>query len=252
MPTTISAIYRYPIKGLSAESLASIPLTVGREIPGDRQFALALSTTGFDRDDPAWLPKTNFLNLAQIEKLAALRTEFDCQTATLKILADGGEVMSTNVSLAAGCRKLEGFFAEYLSEQLDGPPKMVEAAGHSFSDHRHKVLSLINQRSIGSLESYLGSTLDPIRFRGNIYFEGEAAWREFDWIDRYIEVGEAVLEVTQAIDRCAATNVNPRSAMRDLNIPKSLTLAYGHVDMGIYARVVESGAIKIGDRLNVI
>ena len=40
MPITISAIYRYPVKGLSPEKLQSATLTPGRCLPYDRRFAI--------------------------------------------------------------------------------------------------------------------------------------------------------------------------------------------------------------------
>ena len=45
MATTIAAIYRYPIKGLSAEHLERVPLIQGECLPHDRRFAIALPAT---------------------------------------------------------------------------------------------------------------------------------------------------------------------------------------------------------------
>jgi len=58
MPAAISAIYRYPVKGLSAETLESVALTQGQCLPQDRRFAIALSSTIFGSQNPQWLPKT--------------------------------------------------------------------------------------------------------------------------------------------------------------------------------------------------
>ena len=48
------------------------------------------------------------------------------------------------------------------------------------------------------------------------------------------------------IDRCAATNVNPETAERDLTLPRDLLKAYGHPDCGIYLSVVEGGELGTG------
>jgi MOSC domain-containing protein len=40
--TTATAIYRYPVKGLSAEKLDRVTLTPGECLPHDRRFAIAL------------------------------------------------------------------------------------------------------------------------------------------------------------------------------------------------------------------
>ncbi len=49
--------------------------------------------------------------------------------------------------------------------------------------------------------------------------------------------------------RCAATNVDPESGQRDLNIPLSLQQGFQHADTGIYAEVVYGGVVAIGDEL---
>ena len=49
--------------------------------------------------------------------------------------------------------------------------------------------------------------------------------------------------------RCAATNVDPDTGIRDLAIPDALQRAYGHADCGIYAEVVTPGEIAVGDRV---
>ena len=49
MAGTIDAIYRYPVKGLSAEELDRAPLTPGECLPRDRRFAIALGLEPWTR-----------------------------------------------------------------------------------------------------------------------------------------------------------------------------------------------------------
>jgi uncharacterized protein YcbX len=51
------------------------------------------------------------------------------------------------------------------------------------------------------------------------------------------------------IERCAATNVNPQTAARDLQIPQSLIKTYGHRHLGIYVQVIENGEVALNDEL---
>ena len=44
MVTTVSAIYRHPVKGLSAEKMDRVALMPGECLPHDRRFAIALGT----------------------------------------------------------------------------------------------------------------------------------------------------------------------------------------------------------------
>src|SRR5439155_22243659 len=74
MTSTVSAIYRYPVKGLSAEKMDRVTLMPGECLPHDRRFAVALGSTRFDPQHPEWLPKIRFVMLMRDEKLARLQT----------------------------------------------------------------------------------------------------------------------------------------------------------------------------------
>ena len=49
----IEYLYRYPVKGLTAEALDSAEVEAGGCIPWDRAFALAQGDAGFDPAAPA-------------------------------------------------------------------------------------------------------------------------------------------------------------------------------------------------------
>ena len=59
------------------------------------------------------------------------------------------------------------------------------------------------------------------------------------------------MEIIDRIDRCAAINVDPTTGVRDLNLIKVLKKFYGHVDMGVFAKVTKSGSFTIGDNLRM-
>jgi hypothetical protein len=145
---------------------------------------------------------------------------------------------------------VEDFFAAYLGAAAEGKPRLIEApSGHMFSDHQDPVLSLINLATVRDVERIVGAPVDPLRLRANLYFEGAPAWAELGWLGGEIAIGAARLGVTARIDRCAATNVDPTTGARDMNIPKALNRGFGHVDCGVYAAVVTGGAIAVGDAL---
>src|SRR5215471_3091730 len=88
----IHAIYRYPVKGLSPESLARTDLAVQDTLPGDRLYAIENGPSGFDPAAPRHQPKQRYLMLMRNERLARLRTRFDHANHTLAIEAQGREV----------------------------------------------------------------------------------------------------------------------------------------------------------------
>ncbi len=247
MNASISEIRSYPVKGLSGHILAQTTLENGQTISGDRRFALGRPGFAFDTENPIWMPKTNFLALVRDEKLAELDAGFDNITNILTLRQDTRVVLTADLSSSAGRSEVEAFFAEFLANEIDGAPTLLEAGDHSFSDLDAKVISLINLDSVAALGKEIDTEIDARRFRANIYFEGAPAWAEFDWLDRKVRIGTAVAEVIKRTRRCAATNVNPDTATRDMNLPRALQKGWGHTDMGVYARVTEPGNIRPGD-----
>ena len=245
---SLSAIYRYPVKGLSAEPLPRARLTPGQTIVADRRYAIENGPSGFDPAAPTYLPKIRFLMLMRIERLARLETRYDDATEVLSVRLAGHEVARGNLATTEGRGEIERFFAEFCADELRGRPKVLEAAGHSFSDVAKKVVSIINLTSIAAIEDALGSAVHPLRFRGNLYVTGWPAWHEFALVGREIAVGAAArLKIVKRIERCAATNVDPDTGIRDLAIPHALARNFGHTDCGVYAAVVAGGEIAVGD-----
>jgi len=253
---SVVAVYRYPVKGLSAEAMDRVVLTPGECLPHDRRFAIALDSTRFDPEQPEWLPKTHFIMLMRDEKLAQLRTRFDAESGVLAIAENDRVLLRAQITAAKGCELVAEFFTNFLSDATTGPLRVVEAPGHAFADARRKpnattdkYVSLINHASLAALEAVMGVPVDPIRFRANIYFDGPSAWSEHDWIDSEIAIGAARLRVISPITRCAATQVNPATAERDLDIVAALGRSFDHTNMGVYAEVVAGGEIAVGDAL---
>jgi uncharacterized protein len=244
---TLLAIYRYPVKGLSPESLARTKLSVGQTIKGDRSYAIENGPSGFNTAAPVHLPKSRFLTLMRNERLAKLRADFDEGSQILTVKFDGG-VVRGDLTDSVGRIAIEAFFARYCAGTLQGPPKVLSAGGHSFSDVAGRVVSIINVASVAVIEKAVGARVNPLRFRGNIYMQGWPAWHELDLVGREIGIGPtARIRLLNGIPRCAATNVDPQTGIRDLTIPSTLMRAFNHTDCGVYGEVVADGDIAVGN-----
>ena len=192
-----------------------------------------------------------YLMLMRNERLATLRTRFDDDSHTLIVDYEGREAARGDLRTADGRAAIERFFASFSADELRGPPKVLHAPGFSFSDVAAKVVSIINLASVADLENYVGAPVDPLRFRANLYVAGWPAWQELDMVGRKISIGDRVqAKIVKRIVRCAATNVDPATGARDLEIPNTLMKTFGHADCGIYAEVVTGGEIVIGDSLS--
>ena len=247
----VDSLYRYPVKGLSPERLASVAVETGECVPFDRAYAIENGRGRFDPLQPKHLPKISFLMLMRDERLATLVTEFDDDSETLSILRDGKQVARGQLTRPIGRQTIEQFLSSYFQRELRGSPKVVSATGHSFSDVPAKCLHIVNLASIRELERVTGRAVDPLRFRANVYVDGFEPWQEFDWVGKKLQIGTTGLSVFTRTERCDATNVDPATGARDMSIPNLLQRQWGHSDFGIYAKVAQSGTVSIGDTVTV-
>jgi len=248
----VEYLYRYPVKGLTAEALESAVVEADGCIPWDRAFALAQGDAAFDPADPHWLQKMNFMCQAANPKAAALASVFEPRDGTLTLRIRDGTLFSANALSVLGRAKIAAFLTAYLGEEARGAPVFHYVSGHSFCDQRDKVVSLINMASLHDYEAKVGARRHRRRFRANVWFSGAAPWSERNLVGQHIQLGGAVLLVTKGIVRCAATQVNPETAERDVDPVEELRRFYGHIELGIHAKVVEGGRFAVGDSIEVL
>src|SRR5712664_3383860 len=250
-PAQIASIYRYPVKGLSPEPLPCVALGVGQTLPADRRYAIENGPSGFDAAAPVWMPKSYFLMLMRDERLAGLQTHFEDNTNLLTIRENGKVAARGDLETAEGRAAIEAFFATNFADELKGPPKVISGGGHSFSDVARKVVSIINLGSVAAIEAIVGLPVHPLRFRANLYVCGWPAWHEFELLGQSLAIGDERLKVVKRITRCAAINVDPETAARDLDIPPTMMRRLGHNECGVYAEVTRGGSIAVGDTIAV-
>lgn len=250
----IAALFRHPVKGFSPEPLADVALTAGAYFPGDRLYAVENGPSGFDPAAPAYRQKTAFLMLMRNARLAGLKTRLDADGRTFHIRLEGETACEADLATPEGRATLEEFLTGFMGAEARGPLKVLAAPeGFRFTDSlRSGFVSLLNLDSVRDLEARMGVTVDPLRFRMNLHVEGWPAGCERALEGRTLQVGEARLQVLCPTERCAAVNVNPVTAARDLNVVKALMEAYGHCDMGIYAKVVANGEVRRDDKVTVL
>jgi len=241
-------IYRYPIKGLSAQPLASVELQAKKPFPHDRVYALVRPGAPFDTSDPRWGKKGLFVMLMLEEALARVRTSLDVETSRLTITQGNRQLIVADLEDEAARAEVEEIFWQ-LVPALRSAPTLVRSRDGHFMDKPDSVISLINLATVRSLEAQWGIKIDPLRFRANLYIDGAAPWEEFDWIGSDIRIGDALFRVDRRNGRCGATNVDPETGRRDLDIPGSLRAAFGHKELGIYLVAREGGKLSVGDQV---
>jgi uncharacterized protein YcbX len=251
-PASIVSLYRYPVKGLSGERLKSVLLEPDATFPMDRAFAIENGPSGFDPVAPSWQPKIKFLCLMRNAKLAALETTYNDASGTLTVIKDGVPMVEGSLKTEAGRAAVEYFFQEFMAREARGTVKVLEAPGHSFSDVAAKVAHIVNLETVEDLGNTINRELHPLRFRANIYLTGWKPWSEFDLIGKTIRAGGVEMKITKRVVRCAATEVNPETAERDLDVPEAIWRKTGESDLGVYARIVTPGKIAAGDKVEIL
>jgi GntR family transcriptional regulator / MocR family aminotransferase len=246
----LKMIYRYPIKGLSAQPVSQARLQARKPFPHDRIFALVRPGAPFDASDPKWGKKGLFVMLMLEEALAQIRTTLDVETSKLTITRDNRQLIVADLDDDAARADVEDIVWQ-LVPALRSAPTLVRSRDGHFMDKPDNVISLINLATLRSLEHQWGIKIDPLRFRANFYIDSARPWEEFDWIGSDITIGDTLFRVDRRNGRCGATNVDPATGRRDLDIPGSLRAAFGHKDVGVYLIVREGGTVTVGDTVQL-
>lgn len=249
----LDSLYRYPVKGLSPEPLATAELVEAGYFPGDRLFALENGPSGFDPQAPVHQPKIKFLMLMKNDALAKLKSRYDESTGILTIKQDGRVDVKACLFERSGRERVETYLSAYAQNEPHGTIRLLTAPeGFRFTDSKSGFISLVNLASVKSIAQVLEAYVDPLRFRANVYIDNAAPWSEIDWPGREMSLGEARVEILKMTDRCAATGVEPGTGIRDMDVVQALYKKFGHNDCGVYARVISGGRVAIGDTLELL
>jgi uncharacterized protein YcbX len=247
MTGQITQIVRHPIKSHGREAVAHVSLTAGQTMPWDRTWAVAHELS--DADGSEWVPCQHFSRGAKAPALAAITAELDEDSVTVTLHHP------TRDSLTF-CPDSEGErFLSWARGLIPGSraqsTKVVRTATRGFTDSDFPSVTLCNMASHRAVETRVGRELSIHRWRGNIWFDGLPAWEEFNWMDREVQIGSAVLIPRERTDRCLATHNNPDTGERDADILQALE-GFGHQDFSIRAEVAHSGDIALGDEIRCL
>ena len=245
MEALITGLFRYPIKGFSAEALAQADLVPGRAIAQDRRWVVENGPSGFDPEAPQYVPKMKFAVLAAHPVVAAARTRV--AGTALSASAPGRPDFHGDLGADAGREGFAGWVRDLLGEDAREGVRVLQAPDYQFLDHPAGHVSIVNLASVRDLEARIGRPVDPLRFRANLYVEGWPPWVENGWKGRNLLLGFARATVFAPIVRCAATEVDPDTAKRDMPLVEHLFEQYGHRDCGIYVQVTHGGTVRVGD-----
>ncbi len=257
--TSIAALYRYPVKGLTAERLERATVLDSGTFAGDRVLGLLLDDAGPAVRD-GWWPKQSFTALVNTPALARLRAHFDEETSRLSIAFDGVTLVEADLE-ETGRARIAAAVTEYVRALDESPmrgrperaPLHLVGDGESpaFHDRTAVHITVMGRASVDALAEAAGCEVDERRFRMNVVLDGLEPWEELGWVGQSIRIGELDFDVTGTVVRCLATHANPESGERDIDVMNTLTTAFGQEKptIGVLAalRGGRGGELAVGD-----
>jgi uncharacterized protein YcbX len=224
----VTHLWRYPFKSMRGEALTATRMELGG-IAFDRRFAF--------RDDTPGSTRLGKLETAR-QHLAMLGYAACVVDGSVVIATpDGSRLAVTDPALAARVSAETG-------------SRLTVTEDPSGGNHDDADVLVINAASVAKLASEWGGDVDPRRFRPNVLVAGDEPFQEEAWVGRYMKIGEATLKVVKPCIRCVLTTVEPETLSVDPSFLKVIAQKH-NASFGVYAKVVEPGAVRVGDDLAV-
>jgi uncharacterized protein YcbX len=244
----VAHLIRHPIKSAGYEPIEMAALTEGAAFPFDRVWAVAHAAARL-AEPLTWAPKLQFLRGWASAELMAVSCTSEPEARMLTLSHPRRQTASFRPDDPADAARLIDWLRTLWPENRPEPARVVSLPGQAFTDQDQPLVSINSVASLADLSARMGSDLSMHRFRGNIWVDGWEPWAELDLIGREITVGAARLRVEEPIGRCRATGANPVSGVQDADTMAALDTHFGHTDFGVFARVIGSGAVAIGDEV---
>ncbi len=242
MTARLTQIWRFPIKSHGREALTEAQLAPGQTLPWDRHWAVAHEHS--DADGSRWVRCNNFSIGTKAPLLAAITARLDEERGVVTLSHPDRPDLTFDPDSEG--ERLIDWTRGFVPENRAQSARVVRGETRGFTDSEFPSITIGNLSSHRAVEQRVGQPLSVHRWRGNLWFDGGAPWEEFDWMDREVQIGEAVLHVRERTDRCLATHNNPDTGARDHDVLGALD-SWGHRDFTVRAEVVRPGRIAIGD-----
>ena len=259
----VVALYRYPVKGFTAEACDALTVLEEGRIAGDRVLAFRFANAAVP--DGAWGRKQECVVLMNAPGVARLDVRFDHPSQRLRLALDGAVLAEAGLDPDGRrrlCAALEDYVLKLRESPLAGHPdrlplKLVgDGVTPCYQDNEGGHATLHSRESLAAVAAAASNPrLSESRFRSNIAIEGARAWEELHWFGRRIRIGRVEFEVVKHKTRCLATHANPRTGKRDIAIMSTLMRAFAQEQPTFAVGMVTRGAggeIRLGDNVSLL
>jgi len=255
MTARLIQILRHPIKSIGLEEIEGASLTEGGALPFDREWAVLTERSKVTREADGlashWAGKINFVIGRSAPPLMQVTAH---ETAPGRWMFEHPDVWHLEIdpANAADQIKLIEWLRPLWPADAPAPTAVVRAPGQALCDQPFSCLSLIGTASLADLSTRAGQDLSRRRFRANLWAEGWEPFAELNLVGRSLRIGTTEFEVRARVGRCRATDVNPETGVRDVDMLQVLQGEYGHPDLGVFLTVTKAGEIARGDTIEVL
>lgn len=259
-------LHRYPVKSMMGEELNSARVTP-RGLFGDRAYALCDAETRkvVSAKNPRKWPGLFSYRACFVEP-PLNEGIFPPVRVTLP---DGKETVSSNPDFATTVsaalhRQVTLLAAAPPDVQLEEYWPDMEGLTHrdSVTDEAMPpgtffdlaVLHILTTSTLDKLrELYPAGRFEPRRFRPNLIIDtsSQKGFVENEWVGKTLAIGSEVkIQVTGPCPRCVMTTLAQGDLPKDPGVLKTAA-QYNEVRVGIYASVIQTGTIRIGDAVDI-
>lgn len=240
----VATLWRHPIKSHGREELQEVTLVAGESMPFDRLWAIAHDSAKAELG--VWASCHHFSRVSKAPALMAVTAHLNEATGDITLSHPDRPDLTVNPDSDPDA--LIAWTGPLVPQNRALPSHVMRLDGRGYTDSDFPSVTLCNIASHQAVETFLDAPLSIHRWRGNIWFDSDAAWTEFDWINRDVRVGDTILRPRERTDRCLATTANPDTGRRDADTLKALE-SFGHQDFSVRAEVIEGGTIRPGDKV---
>jgi uncharacterized protein len=264
---SVVSLWRYPVKSMMGEEINSSQVTE-RGLLGDRSYALVDLATGkvVSAKNPRKWPgmfrfRAVYLQPPDMhEGIPSVRitmpTGASATTDEPNLDSLLSRELGANVALKSkppSSPELEEYWPDL--DNLAHRETVTEEAMPPDTFFDGAVVHLLTTATLRQLQSaYPQGTFEARRFRPNLIVAPhgtDEGFVENSWVGRTLVIGDQVrLKVTCATGRCVMTTLPQGDLPRDLGILKTAVSA-NHANVGVYATVERSGAIRAGDTMKI-
>jgi uncharacterized protein YcbX len=256
MSVAVSGLALTPVKGTRLRAVEELRLDHGG-VRENRRFFLIDS-------------QGRMVNGSRLGKLQTVVSDYSDRDRRLRLELPDGQVLEDQVVLGPTVRAefygddleatlIEGPWSEAVSQAMGRRLRLVEAGEQGAVDRLglgH--VTLISRASLERLaaEGALDG-IDSRRFRMLIEVDCLEAHAEDSWVGQAVRIGQGVVRFEGHVGRCVITTRNPETGIVDARTLKILGRYRREVQsteplpFGIYGRVVEPGAVRLGDPVAV-